>query len=246
MSSASHLRTSRDEIQTEVDRFRRNAVVYTRRGEVPKSPHIPVSWLDLLAQQESDGRPKTPAEWAEFGDVLPQVTTFLRKNVCAVGILMEQPDTPSLVYAYRQDGEINLFQGWPPSFVANGPAPRIAAIWSNLPPRVQRLYERVHNGWVFLPSWAMGPARADQIRFLSDDEWNMRPGEKAGLPFRLEDVISIFANGAGDSLCIDTAARQPEKAGLVWWHEEPGKPDIRQDVWAVMDTWFGMFVEGAE
>jgi hypothetical protein len=65
----------------------------------------------------------------------------------------------------------------------------------------------------------MGPARADQIQFLSDDEWDLRPGEEAGLPFRLEDVISIFANGAGDSLCIDTATRQPETAELAWRHE---------------------------
>jgi hypothetical protein len=72
------------------------------------------------------------------------------------------------------------------------------------------------------------------------------PWRGGGASFRLEDVISIFANGAGDSLCIDTAARHPEKAGLVWWHEEPGKPDSGQDVWAVMDAWFAMFVEGAE
>jgi hypothetical protein len=183
MGSAGHLRTSREEMQAEVDRFRQNMVVYTRRSEIPKSPHIPESWLDLLAQQESYGHPRTPAEWAEFSDVLPQVTTFLRKNVCAVGILMEQPDTPSLLYAYRHESEINLFQGWPPSFAANGPVPRVAAIWSKLPPRFQRLYERVHNGWVFLPSWAMGPARADQIQFLSDDEWDLRPGEEAGLHF---------------------------------------------------------------
>jgi hypothetical protein len=65
----------------------------------------------------------------------------------------------------------------------------------------------------------MDPARADQIQFLSDDKWDLRPGEEAGLPFRLEDVISIFANAAGDPLCIDTATRQPETAGIAWRYE---------------------------
>jgi hypothetical protein len=37
MGSAGHLRTSREEMQAEVDRFRRNMVVYTRCSEVPKS-----------------------------------------------------------------------------------------------------------------------------------------------------------------------------------------------------------------
>jgi hypothetical protein len=93
------------------------------------------------------------------------------------------------------------------------------------PPRFRRLYEQVHNGWVFLPSRAMASAGADQIQFLSDDEWDLRPGEEAGLPFGLEDVIPIFANGVGDSLYIDTAARQPEKAGRT------RSPDSGQNVW---------------
>jgi hypothetical protein len=49
------------------------------------------------------------------------------------------------------EGEINPFQAWPASFAANGPVPRVAAIWSKLPPRFQRPYEQVRNGWVFLP-----------------------------------------------------------------------------------------------
>jgi hypothetical protein len=42
----------------------------------------------------------------------------------------------------------------------------------------------------------MGPARADHTQFVSDDEWDLRPGEEAGLPFGLEEMTPTFANGA--------------------------------------------------
>jgi hypothetical protein len=36
-----------------------------------------------------------------------------------------------------------------------------------------------------------------------------------------------------------------EASALIWWHEEPTKPDF-VDFWPVLDAWIGIFFENAD
>ncbi len=234
---------SRDELQDEVNSFRRNALVYTKAKDLPSDAAIPPSWVELLRRQDAAREVSVPLAWSRLENSVPRVLSFLHDNVCGLAVLVEPSNSCSLLYAYRQDGELNLFQGWPPC-----PEPRlprhVAPVWSRVPKKLRDFYHQLHNGWIFLPSYAMGPLPLDRVKFLSDDEWSIERHEIAKLPFRLEAVLTFFGNGSGDYLCVDTD--RAEEPGVVWWHEQPRRPDVHQDFWAVLDAWFSIFTEGAE
>lgn len=239
----SSLLPSRDELQDEVNSFRRNARVYTRVEDLPNDAAIPASWVDILRRQSAGRDVLVPQRWSDLQKSIPRVVSFLHQSICGVAILIEPPNQCSLLYAYRADGEINLFQGWSPC-PENQVPKRLVSVWPMLPPGLRDFYHQIHNGWVFLPSYAMGPLPVDRLKFLSEDEWSIAPQDIGRLPFQLDRVLACFANGSGDYLCLDTI--RADKPGVVWWHENPTKPAVKQDFWAVMDAWFSIFTEGAE
>ena len=98
------------------------------------------------------------------------------------------------------------------------------------------------------PSWPRtrsGRCRCHKIGRLSDPDWDIGRDVEARLPFRLNDALAVFANGAGDYLCADAGQPGHDKA-ILWWHEEPDKPDVGEDFWAVMDGWVAGQVEDVD
>ena len=84
---------------------------------------------------------------------------------------------------------------------------------------------------------ALGPLPLAHLELLSDQDWELEPGEEEALPFRLDQVLTVFNNGGGDLLGLDFGSGAPENHALVWWHEEPLEPDVDQNFWALMDGW---------
>jgi hypothetical protein len=235
----------RAEWQNEVDRLRRGALVCTRAEDIPAGVILGAGWPALLTRQVETGAPALPAAWSAFAEVLPLVSSFLRRCVLGVAVLVEASADASLLYAYRKAGALHLHQGRPP-LPRNAVPERLAHVWPKLPAGLRDFHHGLHDGWTSLSSDATGLLPVHRLRFLSEDEWpGLSPEAERGLPLRLADVLALFGNGAGDYLCINTADADPRTSGLVWWHDDPTAPDIEHDAWSVMDEWTNLFVEDA-
>jgi len=66
------------------------------------------------------------------------------------------------------------------------------------------------------------------LSLLSDDKWDIDTGT---LPFNTRRALMIFSNAAGDYLCLETddPPRDREGAGILCWHDEPGKSERNLD-----------------
>ncbi len=76
----------------------------------------------------------------------------------------------------------------------------------------------------------------------------MEAGDEDKFPFRLNQVVTVFSNGAGDYIGLDLGQKPAavESHALVWWHEEPLQPDVAQDFWALMDAWISGQMEDVD
>lgn len=159
-------------------------------------------------------------------------------------LLREEQSPPSLLYVYSEGETDYFYRGYP---ALGSPPPEDSHnVWKHLPPRLQEFYLSLHDGWTELSSEAMGPLPLAEIELLSDQGWELEPGDEARLPFRLDQVLTVFRNGGGDLLGLDFGSGAPEDHALAWWHEEPLAPDVNQNLWALMDGWISGQMEDVD
>ncbi|RQS25249.1 hypothetical protein DIE03_25935 [Burkholderia sp. Bp8992] len=75
------------------------------------------------------------------------------------------------------------------------------------------------------------------------DKLDLTPGEMRKLDVCPDFVRTMFHNGGGDYQCVDL--RNGDASGWIWWHARPTELE-RAELWAVMNAWFDIFVEGAD
>lgn len=219
---------------TQVRKFVRRSTLVISAEEAEGLPKVPDAWISVLRQQEQ-GVNGWAELWQPYQDLLPGVCDFLQHQVRGVCLLREEQSPPSLLYVYSRGDANYFYRGYP---ALGGPPPDGShTVWKHLPPRLQEFYATLHNGWAELSSDAMGPLPLANIELLSDQDWVLEPADEARLPFRLDQVLTVFRNGGGDLLGLDFGSGTPEEHALAWWHEEPLKPDIDQNFWALMDGW---------
>ncbi|WP_223652621.1 hypothetical protein [Hymenobacter psoromatis] len=217
----------------------------TAATEVRDEMGVPEAWVELLRQQ-SAGAKSWLEMWRPYQSLLPEVDDFLQHKVRGICLLLKEPQPPSLLYVYSRGKDLYFFRGWPPlgDRVPKGKE----EIWACLLPGLQQFYRELHDGWTQLASDAMGPLPVKDIGYLSDQDWELEPDEKAQLPFRLRDVITVFGNGGGDLLGLDIThgVRASESQALAWWHEEPLAPMLNKNFWGLMGAWIGGQVEDVD
>ena len=79
---------------------------------------------------------------------------------------------------------------------------------------------------------------------ISDDKFDFTEDKAAEAPFDPNKVLTDFHNGAGDYLCLNLGKLNPngEVSALIWWREEPTRPDF-VDFWPALDAWIGISFE---
>ncbi|MGI4788188.1 MAG: hypothetical protein ACRYFS_04990 [Janthinobacterium lividum] len=227
-----------EDMLAKVQKFERNAVLVTSADEVQDEMHVPEAWIEMLRRQ-SAGTKSWVEPWKPFQDLLPEVYDFLQHKVRGVCLLLKDQQPPCLLYVYSRGEKNYFFRGWPP--LGDQMPQGKEKIWACLLPGLQQFYRELHNGWTHLSSNSMGPLPVNDIGYLSDQDWELEPDEEARLPFRLSDVLTVFANGGGDLLGLDLThgVSASESHALAWWHEEPLAPDLNMNFWGLMGGWIG-------
>ena len=225
-----------DSLLEQVRDFVSQPVLLTSFDEIQTEMAVPETWVKMLRRQ-SAGTRSWIEPWEPYRHLLPGVYDFLQHKVRGVCVLCEDQKPPSLLYVYSTKGEDDFHRGWPP-LSGNVPEGK-QAIWTQLFPGLKKFYSDLHNDWVCLPANSLGPLPVENIERLSDQDWDLEPDDERKLPFRLDEVLTVFSNGGGDYLGLDVGkgVSASEDHALAWWHEEPLTPDIDLNFWALMDGW---------
>ena len=183
-------------------------------------------------------------EWDPIVKKAPNIGRFLKSNLLFNSVFLDQRrGLLYLLYVYTsQNGrDIDFYAGRPPA----GEIPeRIERAFKHFPSELRNFYLNLHNGWTFLPDNSLGPLPLDDCAFISDDEFDFDEDKAAEAPFDANKVLTVFHNGAGDYLGLNLGKldQDGEADALIWWHEEPTKPDF-VDFWPALDAWIGISFE---
>lgn len=204
-----------------------NGQVYFSPQELPPSVTVPSEWLNFGIA----GPSKTwiPAEWSGFSEKLPWVLKWLKS--CVIGTVIIVTDRVYLGYVFLDKGTPSLYLGGLP--LKDSPPNKYVSL---MPSDLQTFYRDLHDGFVFYPSFSMGPERSDDLAFISELCDEEEP--------ELLRLLSIFSNGGGDSIALDLDSHLFDT--YIWWHEEPTTPERTEDMWPLMDTWISIFLENTD
>jgi hypothetical protein len=237
------MKFDRDIVLAELSRFVRPAALIDTLADAGPGVAMPAQWSRFIEQQQIGPNRPLLSEWDVITHDLPNVGRFLETALQRVFLLKEANGATSLLYQYTAGGQLNFYCGRPP--LTRVPE-RLASLWDRIPARLRDFYTRLHDGWTFLPANSMGLLPMADWPFLSDDRFNIDEKTASAMGLDIAKVAAVFHNGAGDYLCLNFGdSRAPEASGLIWWHEDPAKPEP-VDFWGVLDAWVGIFLEEAD
>jgi hypothetical protein len=113
-------------------------------------------------------------------------------------------------------------------------------IWNKLPNTITEIYKNLHNGWYYFASESDGLESVENMIILNDYEWGiLEKIDQKALPYKLENCVGLFHNGAGCYVCYDIETEDKNK-GFVWFKGKAPKNDI--EIWPVIDEWTKMSI----
>ncbi|MBY4767037.1 SMI1/KNR4 family protein [Burkholderia ambifaria] len=228
----------------ELKRFRATGSVWVATHEIPTGVEMPPTWLALLTASDDRVADEFVQMWAGVIDRLPAVAQFFRDKLARPAVFRSDVGDVMLLYPYTvESGDLNFFIGRMP---LGERAPVGESFWCALPDSLRLFYENVHDGWTFFPANSMGPMPIGDQTALTD-KLDLTTDETRKLGVNPDLVWTVFQNGSGDYLCLDLrdSAGDGSAVGRLWWHENPTELEP-VDFWAVMNTWFEIFVDEAD
>ena len=202
--------------------------VYFSPKEVPETLSFPEQWLNFGPAGAS--KRCTPDAWRHYAEWLPWVSSWV--DDCVMGTVLAVGDKPFLMYVFSGEGDLYFYMGGEPL----GEQSTLLDAWSGFPGSLKQFYCELHNGFGFYIGCTMGPLQIEQfvsIKALCDDDYPDLP-----------EMTAIFSSGAGDYLALGEGAASGET--FIWWHEKPDQPARDLDMWAYMDSWMSIFLEGSD
>ncbi|NHZ81352.1 hypothetical protein F2P44_19025 [Massilia sp. CCM 8695] len=233
---------SKQVVWESLSRFVKPSLLAETAAQLPSGLPVPPQWVAILQAQQASGRLEASAGWHDFSEQLPNLATFFNKQARPLLLLAEVDRAVSLLYPFTAGGELYLYRGHPPLTAA---PERFQSVWPRIPQQFRDFYTTVHNGWTFLSANSMGPLPVADWAYLSEDRFDIDDATAAAMPVDIGKVITVFHNGGGDYLCLDLSAPDGVATGLIWWHDDPGHPEV-VNFWAALDAWIGVFFEDVD
>lgn len=195
---------------------------------------IPDSWKDIFCESDMKNRIKRILNiWKRYvANEFKNTIAYLERNLESVDLVGYEGKI-SIIYGIKMsDGEIDYYEGGNPKELFNNDA--LENSWNKMPESVKVFYEKVHNGFCYYPSKAMGLVPSQFITYFNDDEWGIIEELQEPLKIDLKSTFGFFKNGMGGYVAIDFNNCDNNK-GVLWFSDSKPRYDI--DFWSVVDEW---------
>ncbi|MEK4713589.1 SMI1/KNR4 family protein [Sporosarcina psychrophila] len=196
--------------------------------------NIPKKWMEIF--KETDKTRKKDKLIALWNDVcekeLSNTISYLKENLLEFELIVDNGQYAVLYSVKSENEEILYYEGGIPTSSID--ISEMQQDWSNVPESIKRFYEKLHNGFYYLPSRAMGLVPVECSTHFEDYEWGILEELDEPLGINMATTYGFFENGMGGYVAIDLNNCIDDVATL-WFTND--KPEYNVDFWDIVDEW---------
>lgn len=195
--------------------------------------HILGDWYDVFCEKDKSVKlAKVIDIWKRTNAVeLRNTILYLSENLVDVEII-KYKNKYSILYSLKMmDGEVDYYEGNLPCHSITG---EIADFWEETPVSLKNFYEKIHNGFYYFPSQAMGLLPIEKVKKMSNDEWGILGFLNEPLEIDLATSFTFFSTGMGGYVVLDYQKIKEENA-TIWFTND--QPDYNKNFWDIIDEW---------
>ncbi|MDR4887508.1 SMI1/KNR4 family protein [Fredinandcohnia sp. QZ13] len=195
---------------------------------------IPENWLEILIETDkSKKKEKLIALWNSVCEKeLSNTISYLKEYLLEFELIIDNGQYAVLYSVLSENDEILYYEGGIP----NNPVyiSDMQQDWLHVPITVKNFYEKLHNGFYYLPSRAMGLVPITNITHFREHEWRILEDLDEPLGINLETTYGFFENGMGGYVAIDLNNCADDVATL-WFTND--NPEYNLNFWDIVDEW---------
>lgn len=199
--------------------------------------NIPKKWIEIFKETDKTGKKdKLIALWNDVCEKELSITiSYLKENLLEFELIVDNGQYAVLYSVKSENEEILYYEGGIPT--SSIYISEMQQDWSNVPESIKRFYEKLHNGFYYLPSRAMGLVPVECNTHFEDYEWGILEELDEPLGINMATTYGFFENGMGGYVAIDLNNCIDDVATL-WFTND--KPEYNVDFWDIVDEWIVM------
>ena len=196
--------------------------------------NMPEKWIEIFKETDKTRKKdKLIALWNNVCEKeLSNTISYLKENLLEIELIVDNGQYAVLYSVMSENDEILYYEGGIPTNSIN--TSEMQQNWSNVPVSIKGFYEKLHNGFYYLPSRAMGLVPVDRITHFEDYEWGILEELDEPLGINMASTYGFFENGMGGYVAIDLKNCIDDLATL-WFTND--KPEYNVDFWDIVDEW---------
>ncbi|EOV9529187.1 SMI1/KNR4 family protein [Bacillus cytotoxicus] len=196
--------------------------------------NIPGKWIEIFKEiDKTKKKDKLIALWNSVCEKeLSNTILYLKENLLEFELIVDNGQYAVLYSVLSENDEILYYEGGIPTNSVY--TSEMQQNWSNVPQSIKGFYEKLHNGFYYLPSRAMGLVPAERITHFEDCEWGILDDLDEPLGINMATTYGFFENGMGGYVAIDLNNCTDEVATL-WFTND--NPEYNVNFWDVVDEW---------
>ncbi|YAR64078.1 SMI1/KNR4 family protein [Bacillus cytotoxicus] len=135
--------------------------------------NIPGKWIEIFKETDKTRKKdKLIALWNSVCEKeLSNTILYLKENLLEFELIVDNGQYAVLYSVLSENDEILYYEGGIPTNSVY--TSEMQQNWSNVPQSIKGFYEKLHNGFYYLPSRAMGLVPAERITHFEDCEWGI-------------------------------------------------------------------------
>lgn len=188
-------------------------------------------WIEIFKETDKTRKKnKLIALWNSVCEKeLSNTISYLKENLLEFELIVDNGQYAVLYSVKSENDEILYYEGGIPTNISE-----VQQVWSNVPESIKEFYDKLHNGFYYLPSRAMGLVPLERITHFEDHEWGILEELDEPLGINMSTTYSFFENGIGGYVAIDLDNCAGDEATL-WFTDD--KPEYNVNFWDVVDEW---------
>lgn len=199
-----------------------------------KKENIPKEWLEVFIETDkTERKDKLIALWNRVCEKeLSHTISYLKENLVDVELIIDNGQYAILYSVKSENDEILYYEGGIPNKSIYDLDMQQA--WSSVPQSIVKFYGKLHNGFYYMPSRAMGLVPLERVTYFKEDEWGILDDLEHPLEINLDTTYGFFENGMGGYVAVDLNNCTDNRATLWFTNDQP---EYSVDFWDIVDEW---------
>ncbi|MGG1367900.1 SMI1/KNR4 family protein [Priestia megaterium] len=195
---------------------------------------IPEEWMEVFIETDkTERKDKLIALWNRVCEKeLSHTISYLKENLVDVELIIDNGQYAILYSVKSENDEILYYEGGIPNKSIYDLDMQQA--WSSVPQSIVKFYGKLHNGFYYMPSRAMGLVPLERVTYFKEDEWGILDDLEHPLEINLDTTYGFFENGIGGYVAVDLNNCTDNRATLWFTNDQP---EYSVDFWDIVDEW---------